>query len=272
MKYPYETNGYAFNSSNNGIITITDFIRFKKTDYEYKVIVIDSDYSAIKGEKIFSVGSADTNTTSDNLYITTDDSTPATFQRVDLTVKSRDGTSTDTSYRGTVQFEVYKKASNSTAWTLTTSSTDYEMKSTYANGYRFTSSNAGQKTFTDIIRFKRNNYSYKVLVYDKDNESVEGYKIFEVGTTNSSSSNVNGFSSSQLNTVQSLYNAWNDMISKMENAYPSLRNNTRRQNMSDDLQNAMQEIINDESTKTYYNFTDFYNAFLDRYRYTVSVR
>lgn len=272
MKYPYETNGYTFNSSNNGLITITDFIRFRKTDYEYKVIVMDSDYNEIKGEKIFTVGTVDT-TTSDNFYVTTDDTTPSTLQRVDLTVKSRNGTSTDNTYRGTVQFEIYKKASTASTWTLTTSSTDYEMKSTYTNGYTFTSSNAGQKTFTDLIRFKRTNYSYKVLAYDEADENIVGEKIFTVGTvSNTNTSSVDGFTSSQLNTVQSLYSARNTMISNMENTYPLLRSNTRRQTMSDDLKSAMQEIIDNDNNKTYNNFTDFYAAFLDRYRYTISVR
>jgi hypothetical protein len=274
MKYPYEDNGYTFNSSNNGNITITDFIRFRKTNYEYKVIVIDKDYNTIKGEKIFTVGSVDNNSTADNLYLTTDDTTPNTLQRVDLTVKSREGTSTNTAYRGTVQFEVYYKASSSSTWTKTTSSTYYEMKSTYVDGYTFTSSNDGQKTFTDLIRFKKNNYSYKVLAYDEDDESIEGEKIFTVGSVNNNNNNssVDGFTSSQLNTVQSLYNARDDMISNLESTYSRLRSSTRRQEMSDDLKAAMQEIIDDDNSKTYDNFTDFYNAFSDWYRYTISIR
>jgi hypothetical protein len=273
MKYPYEDNGYTFNSSNNGNITITDFIRFRKTDYEYKVLVLDNDYNDIQGSKIFTIGSVDTSNNADNLYVTTDNSTPTTLQRVDLTVRSRNGTTTDPAYRGTVQFDVYKKASTSSTWTLTTSSSDYEMKSTYANGYTFTSSNAGQKTLTDLIRFKRNNYSYKVLVYDEADENIEGYKTFEVGTTsNSSSSSVNGFSSSQLNTVQNIYNSRDDMVNNLENNYSKLRSNSRRKTMSDDLKIAMKEIIDDKSNKRYDNFADFYAAFLDRYRYTISVR
>ena len=62
------------------------------------------------------------------------------------------------------------------------------------------------------------------------------------------------------------------MISNLENTYSTLRNNTRRHTMSDDLYDAMQEIIDDDDTKTYDNFRDFYAAFLDRYRYTISVR
>jgi hypothetical protein len=41
MRYPYEDNGFTFYSSNNGQVTITDFIHFKRKGYEYKVVVTD---------------------------------------------------------------------------------------------------------------------------------------------------------------------------------------------------------------------------------------
>jgi hypothetical protein len=34
----------------------------------------------------------------------------------------------------------------------------------------------------------------------------------------------------------------------------------------------MQEIIDDDANKTYDNFDDFYAAWLDRYRYTNSIK
>jgi hypothetical protein len=146
------------------------------------------------------------------------------------------------------------------------------MVSTYEdNGYTFTSSNNGQKTFSNLIKFNRNNYSYKVLVYDENDESIEGYSIFTVGSTSSSSS-VYGFSSSELNTVQNIYDARDDMINNLESRYSRLRSSTRRQTMSDDLKIAMKEIIDDDSNKTYDNFDDFNAAWLDWYRYTISVR
>ena len=62
------------------------------------------------------------------------------------------------------------------------------------------------------------------------------------------------------------------MINNLENQYPKLNSSSRRHTMSDDLKSAMNEIINDSSTKEYSNFDDFYAAFLDRYRYTISIR
>jgi hypothetical protein len=171
MKYPYENNGYTFTSSNAGRVTITDFIKFRKENYQYKIIVVDNDNNNIDGEKIFTLENDNNNNSEYNFNLTTDDSTPSTNQWIDLTVKARNNISSYTSYRGTLQFEIYYKASASSTWTKTTSSTYYEIANNYDdNGYTFTSSNAGQKTFTNLIRFKTNNYSYKVLVYDEDEE------------------------------------------------------------------------------------------------------
>jgi len=280
----YNTYGYDFSPSNYGYVTLSNFIEFNNRNYDYKVRVYDSNTPSIYTDIIYYVNgnsngnsngnnNSSTNYNTNNFLVSTDDSTPATYQQVDLTVQPRHDTTKDTTYRGNIQFEVYYKPSSSSVRTLTTSSSYYEiMNSTYEdNGYTFTSSNNGQKVFSNFIQFKKNNYSYKVLVYDRDYDTIEGYNTFSVGTTSSSSS-VNGFSSSELSTVESIYNARDNVISNLENTYPILTNNSRRQTMSDDLNAAMQEIVNDDSSKTYDNFTDFYNAFLDRYQYTVSVR
>ena len=126
-------------------------------------------------------GNQNNNNDSNNFYVTTDDTTPTTNQWVDMTVKARDGTSTDTGYRGTVNFDVYYRSGSSSSWIKTTSSSYYEIDNDYDNGYTFTSSNDGQKIFNNLIRFKKNNYSYKVVVSDEDDDSIEGYKTFTVG-------------------------------------------------------------------------------------------
>ena len=62
------------------------------------------------------------------------------------------------------------------------------------------------------------------------------------------------------------------MISNLKSDYPNLRNSSRWINMSNDLKTAMKEIINNYSNKTYDNFYDFNDAFIDWYKYTVSIR
>ncbi|MEI7919212.1 MAG: hypothetical protein WCH65_03240 [bacterium] len=73
-------------------------------------------------------------------------------------------------------------------------------------------------------------------------------------------------------TVENIYDKRDNMISNLEDSYSKLRNSTRRNTMSDDLKTAMQEIIDDESSKTYDNFDDFNTAWLVWYRYTISIR
>jgi hypothetical protein len=270
----YEDNEYTFRSADNGVFEEVYFIKFKKEDYQYKIVVVDEDDDDIDGEKTFTVGEGDstTNGDTDNFYLTTDDSTPTTSQEVDLTVKARDGTTTDTSYRGTVQFEVYYKASGSYTWVKTTSSTYYEMDSDYEDdGYTFTSSNNGTKVFSNFIKFKKNNYSYKVIVYDEDDEDIEGYKTFTVGTV-SNDSDVDGFTDSELRTLGAIYEARPDAINRLEDRYPNLEDSSRRQSMADDIYDEMELVLDDDDDREYKDFMDFYNTFLDRYRYTVSVR
>jgi len=273
MKYPYENNGYTFTSSNAGRVTITDFIKFRKENYQYKIIVVDNDNNNIDGEKIFTLENDDNNNSEYNFNLTTDDSTPSTNQWIDLTVKARNNISSYTSYRGTLQFEIYYKALASSTWTKTTSSTYYEIANNYDdNGYTFTSSNAGQKTFTNLIRFKTNNYSYKVLVYDEDEEmDFQWEKIFTVGNT-SNDSDIDWFTTNELNTVESVYDARNNMISNLKSIYPRLRTHTTRQTKSDNLYNEMKKILDDSSNKEYDDFDAFSDAWSERYRYTISVR
>jgi hypothetical protein len=62
------------------------------------------------------------------------------------------------------------------------------------------------------------------------------------------------------------------MITELKSDYPILRTHTTRLNMSNDLYDEMEKILNNENTREYYNFDSFYDAFLDRYRYTVDIR
>ncbi len=125
----------------------------------------------------------------DNFYITTDDASPDINNFVDLTIRARDGSSTDTSYEGDIEFEVYYRASSSSSWIKTTSSSYYEIDNDYDDGYSFTTANRGQKTLANFIRFKKDDYEYKVVVADEDDDDIEGYKIFTVGDSDNDDNN-----------------------------------------------------------------------------------
>ena len=243
------------------------------SEWAYPQWVYDFDNSErIDDSLINSSNNSSSNGDLDNFYVTTDDTTPATSQYVDLTVQARDSNNdTITNFTDSINFKVYYRSSSSSTWTQTTSSTYYTMSSSYTNGYDFSSSNNGSKTFINLIKFNRNNYDYKVRVYDENDTSIYKEITYYVGSS-SSSSNVNGFTSSELNTVKGIYNGRDNMISSLESRYTNLRNSTRRQTMGSDLKIAMKEIINNNTNKTYDNFDDFYTAWLDWYRYTTSIK
>ena len=281
MNSNYNYYGYTFNTSNNGYAYLSNFIQFTNSSYDYKVRVYDSNNSSIYKEIIFYVNNTNNNnnnynnTNIDNFAVTTDNSSPSTFNRVDLSVVARDtNNNTVTNFTDNLIFRIYYRTSPNNAWIETTSSSYFAINSPWSSNYQygipFSSSRNGSYTFSNIIEFKQN-YDYKVVVQDANNSNILGYNIFSVGNS-SSASNVAGFSTSQLQTVQNIYNARNNMINNLQNNYPRLSSNNIRQNMSSNLYSAMQQIINNNSIKTYYNFNDFYNAFLDWYKYTVSTR
>lgn len=273
-------DGIRFSSSWNGTHTFYDFIRFKR-DYQYKVVVEDVDDSEIDGYQTFDViGSIyddDNNDTSDNFYITTDDTEPSLSQRVDLTVRSRDGSSINSSYNGDILMKVYYRTSDSSSWIQTTSSSYFAITSSYASTYddgiRFSSSWYGEHTFYDFIQFKKN-YQFKVVVEDTDDSDVNGYKTFDVGSYNggNSYSSVDGFTTSELSTVQSMYNAWPAMITNLKAQSSKLRNSTTWKNRSDTFYDDMADIINDVSNRTYDTYDEYYAAFLSWYNYTLSIK
>ena len=150
------------------------------------------------------------------------------------------------------------------------------MASNYSSyGSSFSSYDNGIANLNNFIEFKNSSYDYKVRVYDSNNSSIYKEIIFYVNgnnNNNNNNSNINGFTSSELTTVEGIYNGRDDMMSSLKSTYSRLNNNAGRQTMSNNLKTAMQEIIDNDSNKAYDNFADFYTAFLDWYRYTISIR
>lgn len=269
-------DGYDFTSSDDGDVTLNNFIKFKRNNYSYKVRVYAEDDTSIYKEITFTVGSVNNDDYStDNFYVTTDDTTPSTTQRVDLRVKARDGTSTDTEYDGDIVVTVYYRTSSSASWTKTTSSSYFEINSTYDddydNGIAFASSRNGYHVFTDFIKLKKN-YEYKVVVEDADDSNIDGYIYFNSSNYDDNDSSVDGFSTSELATVQSMYNSRPNLIRDLKAQYSKLRNSTTWINRSDTFYHDMNDILDDATNKTYDTYDEYYAGFLSRYRYTISIR
>jgi len=69
-----------------------------------------------------------------------------------------------------------------------------------------------------------------------------------------------------------IYEARPDAINRLADKYPDLEDSSRWQSMADDIYDEMEKVLDDDNDREYQDFMDFYNAFLDRYRYTVSIR
>jgi hypothetical protein len=131
--------------------------------------------------------SSSSNYNTDNFYITASPSSPNQDEATDITIKARDGSSTDTSYRGTVRFKVERSSGNSR---VTASSSLYDLSRT---SYTFTSSDDGQHTFSNLVTFTDDSYDYRLVAYDNSDSNIEGTKTFNLngGSSNSNSNNSN---------------------------------------------------------------------------------
>lgn len=245
------------------------------TEWTYPQWIYDFNNKGRAADNLQDAASSLSNTSKnklDNFYLTTNNTSPYIYQYIDMTIRARDNNNyTLTDYTDAVDFKVYYRAFNSSSRIQTASSAYYTINTNYANGYDFNSSDHGIANLKNFIKFNKREYDYKVRVYDENDTSIYKEIIFNGSSTNWSS-DMNGFTSAQISTVQGIYNGRNTMINNLKNRYSRLQNNSRRQNMSDNIKNAAQQIINNNSYKTYNNFTDFYAAFLDWYRYTISIR
>ena len=117
-----------------------------------------------------------------NFYLTTDDSSPSTYNYVDLNIKARDSSNVTLSdFSDTVKFKVYYGNASTSSWTQTTSSSYYAMASDYNTyGYDFNSSDNGYANLSNFIEFKNSSYDYKVRVYDVNDTSIYKDIIFYV--------------------------------------------------------------------------------------------
>ena len=262
---------YEFDSSDDGEADLTNFIEFKKS-YDYKVRVYDENDSSIYKEITFYVDGSSSSSDGDldNFYLTTDDSSPTTNQRVDLTIEARDDDDdTITDYTDTVNFRVYYRTSSSSSRTPTTSTSYYEIDTDYDDWYEFDSSDDGEADLTNFIEFKKS-YDYKVRVYDENDSSI--YKEITFYVDGSSSSSTDWFSSNEMDTVQTMYELRPTMITQLKNQYTKLRNSTTWENMSDDFFDDMEDIIDERSSRTYDTYDDYYDGFTDWYNYTIRIR
>jgi hypothetical protein len=252
-----------FDNSDNGEI---DFeIKFDDED-EYRIVVEDEDEN-VTANKTFDVddsGSSNNNSDDGDYDISISPTSPEEDEEIDVTIEALDSNGDlDDNYTENVRFSVQKKSGSS--W-VTASSSDYDLART---SYTFTSSDDGEKLFTNLLTFNREG-DFRLKVYESNNSSVYAYQEIEVDNGGSSSSSSNGFTSSERSQVRAIYNLWPDLIDELEDDTPSLRNNSNRQNDQEDLYDEMKNIV-DGDDSAYGDYDEFFDAFMDRYTDTLSI-
>jgi hypothetical protein len=147
----------------------------------------------------------------------------------------------------------------------TASSSDYNADSYFNNGYRFSYSDYGEKTFNSFIRFYRN---AQYRLYVRDYSGNRNYVTFNVGGSSSGGSSINGFNSTEYRKVTNVSRIWNDVIAELKRQSSRLRNDTYWQRLSDTFYTNMRDVVNDARNRLFYNWSDFINAFNEWYQYT----
>ena len=254
---------YKMTSSDDGEATLKNLVKFKKAGY-YRIYVEDTD-----GNESYVQINVDTSSSSssnsDEIELSTNRKSPSTNQYVNLTIE------TDRNYYGKLYFTTKYRSSSSNSWTniSNTSSTYFsDYSDEWEDGYyRMTSSDRGEVTLSNLVKFRKEGY-YRVSVIDTDGN--ESYIEFTVGDADDDygASSVKWFTSKELSRVKSLYRNWNDTINQLKKQYPSLKKDSYWIELSEELYDNMKDVVNNRSSREFRDYDDFETAFNKWYKYT----
>ena len=256
---------YKMRSSDDGEVTLKDLVKFRKSGY-YRIYVEDTDgnESYIEFDVDTSSSSSSNKYYGDEIELSTNRESPSTSQYVNLTIK------TDRDYYGKLYLTTkYRSSSSNSRSNISNTSSTYfsNYSDEWEDGYyKMTSSDRGEVTLSNLVKFKKEWY-YRVSVIDTDwNES---YIEFDVGgVDDNSSSSVKWFTSKELSRVKALYREWNDTINQLKKDYPSLKRDSYWIELSDDFYNNMKDVVNNRSSREFRDYSDFESAFNKWFRYT----
>ena len=261
------SNGYyKMTSSDDGEAILKNLIKFKKSGY-YRIYVEDTDGNESYVQ--ISVDTSSSSSSSDEIELSTNRKSPTTSQYVNLTIE------TDDDYIGRLYLTAKYRSSSSSSWSSisNTSSTYFSSYSDeWDDGYyKMTSSDDGEVTLSNLVKFRKNGY-YRIYVRDVDGN--ESYIQFNVGDVDdddddSSSSKVSGFSSSELEKIKTVYKNWNSMIAEMQRKYPSLKKDTYWVRISSNLYDDLKDVVDNKKVRDFEDYDDFQDAFDDWYNYTM---
>ena len=176
---------YRMTSSDRGEVTLKNLVKFKKSGY-YRIYVEDTDWNDSYVQ--INVDVSDSSSSSNwDLDISVSPSNPDTYDWIKLTI------STDRNYTGKIKFsKLQYKSSSSSSWsTISNTSSTYvsDYSSDWSNEYyRMTSSDWGEVTLKNLVKFKKSGY-YRIYVEDTDwNDSYVQINVDVSGSSSSSNS------------------------------------------------------------------------------------
>jgi hypothetical protein len=155
---------FSYSPAKNESESVRLYVRYDNRYYE----VIDTYYNFNNGSWD-SRGSSGGGYYNNNITISTNRTAPSTNEWVNVTVR------TNSNYSDYVSFSLQYR--DGYTW-RTASSSDYNADSYFRNGYRFSYSDYGEKTFNSFIRFYRN-AQYRLYVEDRNGN--RNYVEFNVG-------------------------------------------------------------------------------------------
>jgi hypothetical protein len=131
---------------------------------------------------VISSSSSSSSSNSDEVQLSTNRKSPSTSQYVNLTIK------TDKNYTGRLTLSAKYRSSSSSSWS-SVSNTSSTYFSSYSDEwddgyYKMRSSDKGNVTLSNLLKFKKNGY-YRIYV--KDTDGNESYIQFNVGVSSDSS-------------------------------------------------------------------------------------
>ena len=280
--YDLDKTYYTFSTSDNWSKTFNSLVRFR-TSWEFRLKFTEDNDSSVYGTRTINVGYSNSYNSSSSysssysareLSVYSVSSTnPSTNQWVNVTLRAMASNwYVASNYNKRVRIEVQEYRNGS--W-RSASSSDYDLDRTY---YTFSTSDNGSKTFTSLVRF-RTSWEFRLKFTEDNDSSVYGTRTFNVGGSsyysNSSSRyyySYGNFSDNELKKIRAVYDIWDNVISALERDYPRLRNSSSWRSRSDTFKRNMKDVLTDNRSSSFRDWSDFYNWFMDWLRYTTETR
>ena len=179
------TFSYAWAWSQDVIVSAT-YVTKNDNFYSKRIptVINFNNGSWTSSSNTSSSSSSSSSNNSDEVKLSTNRTSPSTSQYINLTIK------TDKKYTGKLTLSAKYRSSSSSSWSSisNTSSTYFTNYSDeWDDGYyKMTSSDKGEITLSNLLKFKKNGY-YRIYVKDTDgNESYIQFNVWVSSSSNSS--------------------------------------------------------------------------------------